>query len=1114
MARARRSLQDLIRSRQQSAFFGRYGQIAQYQENLAFSVEDERRRFLFNVHGDAGVGKTYLTKQLQQAAFDKGCLTAYIDETVYDPVSAMIAIAEELARSGARLGEFEKRVAAYRERRYELEADPNAPDGVATFLTKAAVTIGFSVARDVPIAGNLLAPVDVGTAADQVDRARIYLARKFGDHADVRLLLSPVDELTPVFISGIERAAVGRPVALFIDTYERTGPLLDRWLRRVYDGQYGELPESFITTISGQNPLNPNLWSDYLPVIADIPLEPFSEAEARQFLASKNIHNESLIQVILTLSGHLPMWLATLADARPIDASGIGDPADDAVGRFLKWEDDPAKRSIAMAAALPRTLNQDVLSALVPSDKARELFSWLCGLPFVTRRAGSWEYHGVVRAAMLRLQLAQAPSEWRSVHNILADANGRWARNATGSIGDPWANPNWIDHTREQIYHLLCADPINNLSIALASAIKAAQHSMIRARQWAEVIANAGGDADNATLLEWGKRLSDGINDSDLTNYLTYLINDGNLDKSSLAVALKERGEDHRLAKRYDEAVADYNRAVEIDPYSVLAIVGRGVTYRLMGRYDEALADYNGAIELDPSNSWVIIGRGVTHQLAERYENAFADYNRAVEVDPYSVLAIVGRGDIHRLMGRYDQALADFNRAIELDPLTIIDRGEMYRLMGRYDQALADYNRAVELDPSSVQAIIGRAAGYRLMGRYDEALADYNRAIELDPSDARAIIGRGETWRLMGRYDQALADLTRGIELDPGNALANARRGETYRLMGRYDDALADYCCAVELDPDNAWAIARRGVAYGLMGRYDQALADLAYGIELDPDNAWAIASRGETYRLMGRHDQALADLAYGIELDPDNAWAIASRGETYRLMGRYDEALADYNRAIELDPSDARAIASRGETYRLMGRHDQALADLAYGIELDPDNAWAIASRGETYRLMGRYDEALADYNRAIELDPDNTWDIVSRGETYRLMGLYDEALADYDRAVELDPNNVRAITGRDETYRLMGRDEKALADPKRYGPNFTTLSSVRPSETTRRKEVPGRRATPYDSDDLSPHSNSFRPFPARYDEALSDYRFSNIRGFRFAKRRRRSRTPPTNTA
>jgi hypothetical protein len=116
------SLQDLIRGRQQSGFVGRQGQIVQFQENLGFAVDDERRRFLFNIHGDAGVGKTYLTKQLLQIARDGGALTAYVDESVDDVVSTMVAIARDFNNGGVRLAEFEKRAAAYRKRRREFES--------------------------------------------------------------------------------------------------------------------------------------------------------------------------------------------------------------------------------------------------------------------------------------------------------------------------------------------------------------------------------------------------------------------------------------------------------------------------------------------------------------------------------------------------------------------------------------------------------------------------------------------------------------------------------------------------------------------------------------------------------------------------------------------------------------------------------------------------------------------------------------------------------------------------------------------------------------------------------------------------------------------------------
>lgn len=575
MAKERGSLQGLIRARQQSGFVGRHGPVIQYRENLSLPVDDERRRFLFNIHGDAGVGKTYLAKQLRQIADQYGALTAYIDETVDDAMAAMTVIAGQLGRSGARLRDFEKRAAAYRQRRQELESDPQTPDDIAGFLTRTAVTIGLAAARGIPVAGGLIAPMDLPSTADQVNRARVYLARRLRDHADVRLLLSPAEELGPVFVADLNRVAADRSLALFIDAYERTSLVLDHWLRSLYDGRYGNLPVTLVTTISGQKPLSPGLWGDYLPVIADIPLEPFSDTEARQFLASKGIQDEDITQVILSLSGRLPMWLATLAGARPISISEIGDPAGDAVGRFLKWEEDPARRRIALIAAVPRSINQEILAEIVKPGEGKELFGWLCGLPFVTRRSEAWAYHEVVRGAMLRFQRAEAPNEWKARQEALAQVHDRWALKAAGESGKTWESAGWINHTREQAYHLLCADPEANLPRALATAVKAAEHSAIRARQWAKLITDAGDDTDDDFLRRWGKKLNEGIHGDDLTRYMSELINSGELDMSAMATALTERGGIYWIAGRREEAMADFCHAIELDPANSRAVSGR-----------------------------------------------------------------------------------------------------------------------------------------------------------------------------------------------------------------------------------------------------------------------------------------------------------------------------------------------------------------------------------------------------------------------------------------------------------------------------------------------------------------------------------------------------------
>ena len=67
--------------------------------------------------------------------------------------------------------------------------------------------------------------------------------------------------------------------------------------------------------------------------------------------------------------------------------------------------------------------------------------------------------------------------------------------------------------------------------------------------------------------------------------------------------------------ERYDEALADYSRAIELDPEEAWVIASRGETYRAMGRYDQALADYDRAIELDPAEDEFAAARTAICQL-------------------------------------------------------------------------------------------------------------------------------------------------------------------------------------------------------------------------------------------------------------------------------------------------------------------------------------------------------------------------------------------------------------------------------------------------------------------------------------------------------------------
>jgi tetratricopeptide (TPR) repeat protein len=662
-----------------------------------------------------------------------------------------------------------------------------------------------------------------------------------------------------------------------------------------------------------------------------------------------------VVEVILSLSGRLPLLVATLAAESPDDPEKVGDPSGKAVERFLKWVEDPKQRQVALDAALPRRLNRDVLAVIVDEEEADALFAWLRKMPFMERRGDCWVYHDVVRPQMLRYKRHESPQGWANVHGQIAEyyeamREGLGLEEEAGRKDETWQG-----YALEALYHCLCQAPQTQLAAALNGLLAALKAQRSFARRWAEVIGDAGEDASVSSVQQWGQQLMVGLKAYEEDRYQ---------EASDMFTALLDRAD---LEARW--------RAVALD--------WRGYLHYRADQYEEALAAFNRAIELDPEDTWAIAQRGDTHLVLERYEEALDDFSRAIE------------------------------RAIELD----LDygwaiaglRGDTYRRLKRYDEALADFNRAIDLKPDEAESIANRGEIYRHMERYEEALDDFDRAIELDPNYAWAIASRGETYREMERYEEALADLNRAIELKPDYAWAITSRGETYRRLKRYDEALADFHRIIELEPDDAWDIAQRGLTYRQMERYDEALADFDRAIELEPDDAWDIAQRGLTYRLMERYDEALADFNRAIELEPDDARVIAIRGLTYRQMERYDDALADLNSAIELKPDDDWAIAIRGLTYGLVERYDEALADFDRAIELKPDDDWYLYSRSLTYRALDQADESQADLTAAIQYarrgyeknpqDWANTFDLalyhLVAGEAEGAGRLYKEALA-----------------------------------------------------------------------------------------------------------------------
>src|SRR5262249_11377532 len=74
------------------------------------------------------------------------------------------------------------------------------------------------------------------------------------------------------------------------------------------------------------------------------------------------------------------------------------------------------------------------------------------------------------------------------------------------------------------------------------------------------------------------------------------------------------------------------------------AFANRGYGYSADGSYDDAIADYDAAIALDPDDATFYSARASAYGYKQDYEHAFADYDSAIRLDPKLARAFLGRG--------------------------------------------------------------------------------------------------------------------------------------------------------------------------------------------------------------------------------------------------------------------------------------------------------------------------------------------------------------------------------------------------------------------------------------------------------------------------------------
>ncbi|HZW10538.1 MAG TPA: tetratricopeptide repeat protein [Phycisphaerales bacterium] len=272
---------------------------------------------------------------------------------------------------------------------------------------------------------------------------------------------------------------------------------------------------------------------------------------------------------------------------------------------------------------------------------------------------------------------------------------------------------------------------------------------------------------------------------------------------------MEERRAERRASRSASRADVRAGEAVDL-----------GSRLREQGLLDQALREFERAIEINPTLTTAYMGAGDIYRERGDFESAEVQYREAVRTAPNEFDPNYWHGHALQMLNRITEAVRAYLRALAIRPEDFnanLNLATAYLQLGENAQAVIYAERAVRINPDDGPAHVNLGAAYANAGRHGEAIEQYEIAAELMPLGPELLLNLAESQGKVGRYAEMAGTINEVIRQQP-TAPAYERLGSALFRMGRYDDALAAFHESARADERHypAW----NGIGVCLLNRY------------------------------------------------------------------------------------------------------------------------------------------------------------------------------------------------------------------------------------------------------------------------------------------------------